>query len=443
MHAKTLNEYIHAQMEAQHIPGLSLAVLERGALTLAQGYGLANVELSVSATADTVYQLASLTKQFTATAVMLLAGEGKLNLDDLLLYHLPDLPSTWGDVTLRHLLTHTSGIKSYTDLPDFRKTIRKDYTPEELLALVTDLPLEFAPGERLAYNNTGYFLLGLVIEKTGEKSYGDFLTKRIFEPLGMTRTRVNDLRAILPGRATGYTWENETLRNGEYVSPTQPFAAGALVSTVLDLARWEAALWKDTLLPQKCLQEMWTPATLTDGTTSEYGFGWGIRVYHRHRFVGHGGGIPGFATLIARFPDDGLTVILLSNSDHANADMLAREVAALYLPALAEPDPAIGDEDPQTTQALRNLLLQIIEGSADVSRFTPGAQAFLFPDRIKGLGEHLASLGPLNSFTLIESSRQAQSTQRCYRILLGETALLFKFLSYPDGKINVMDFRTD
>jgi len=443
MHADTLNEYIRARMEAQHTPGVSLAVLERGDLVFAQGYGQANVELSVPAAPETVYQLASVTKQFTAAAAMLLVGEGKLGLDDGLLQHLPDLPSAWEGVTLRHLLTHTSGIKSMTDLPDFMKTIRKDNTPDEMLAWVKDVPPEFAPGERYAYNNTGYFLLGLLIEKASGKAYGDFLTERIFEPLGMTRTRVNDLHAIIPGRAAGYTWGNETLRNGEYVSPTQPYAAGALVSTVLDLARWEAALWTDTPLPQEALKQMWTPAALTDGTTVEYGFGWSVRTYRGHRQIGHGGGIPGFSTYIARFPDEGLAVIVLSNSDRGDADQLARGVAALYIPALTEPEPAIEDEAPQTTEGLRELLVGITEGNVKESRFTPGARAVLFPDRIKRTGDFLASLGGLSSFTLIEHSRQAQYIQRRYRAMLGETILLFRFLLTSEGTIHVMEFRPD
>ena len=169
------------------------------------------MELSVPATEKTVYQLASVTKQFTATAIMMLAEEGKLGLGDKISKYLPDLPTAWKDVTVRHLLNHTSGIKSYTSVKDFFKTARKDYTHREILDLVAKDPLEFAPGEKWKYNNTGYFLLGMIIEKVAGKTYGEFLDERIFKPLGMTQTRVNDLHAIIPNRAQGYRLERQGL----------------------------------------------------------------------------------------------------------------------------------------------------------------------------------------------------------------------------------------
>ena len=187
-------------MQRRHIPGVSVAIVKDGKVVLAKGYGLANVELGVPATADTVYQLASVTKTFTATAIMMLVAEGKLALDDRITDRLPDLPAAWQDVTVRHLLSHTSGIKSYTSVRDFYKSTRKDYARREILDLVAKEPLEFAPGEKWNYCNTGYFLLGMLIEKVTGKQYGEFMDERIFKPLGMTRTRVNDLRAIIPDR---------------------------------------------------------------------------------------------------------------------------------------------------------------------------------------------------------------------------------------------------
>ena len=196
-----IDDYIQGLMQKRHIPGVSIAVVRDGKVILAKGYGVANVELSVPATERTVYQLASVTKMFTATAIMMLVAEGKLKLDDRITERLSDLPAAWRDVTVRHLLNHTSGIKSYTSVKDFHKTSRKDYDRRELLALVTKVPLEFAPGEKWSYCNTGYFLLGMLIEKVSGKEYGEFLDERIFQPLGMTQTRVNDLRAIIPDRA--------------------------------------------------------------------------------------------------------------------------------------------------------------------------------------------------------------------------------------------------
>ena len=211
-------------------------------------------------------------------------------------------------MTIRHLLNHTSGIKSYTSVRDFFKTARKDYARREILDLVAKEPLEFAPGEKWSYCNTGYFLLGMVIEKVTGKEYGDFLDERIFKPLGMTQTRANDLRAIIPDRAQGYEWDGKELRNGEYVSPTQPFAAGMLVSSVNDLIKWDAALADGRLLKPSTLEQMWTPTRLNKGKEAEYGFGWQITKVNGHRLVSHGGGIPGFSTELSRFVDDRLTV---------------------------------------------------------------------------------------------------------------------------------------
>jgi CubicO group peptidase (beta-lactamase class C family) len=252
-------------------------------------------------------------------------------------------------------LSHTSGIKNFTSAPGFFKTARKDYAREEILKLVADAPLDFTPGEKWSYSNTGYFLLGMLIEK--EKTYGACLKERIFQPLGMTRTRVNDLTEIIENRASGYTWIGEGLRNGEYVSPTQPFAAGALVSTVSDMAKWDAALNTDRLLKRSSLAQMWTPVTLNDGKATNYGFGWFIGEYATRQWISHGGGIPGFSTEITRFLDDHLTVIVLANSESADAGPVTTGVAAFYIPALVAHAPKpISDNDPKMTRRLREVM---------------------------------------------------------------------------------------
>lgn len=333
--ADKVDDYIKAELKKQNIPGLSIAVVKNGKVIKAEGYGLANVELNVPATPNTVYQLASITKQFTATAIMMLVEDGKLGLDDRISKHLSNAPPGWSAVTVRHLLNHTSGIKSYTSLPDFNKNPRKDYTHEELIGLVSGLPLEFEPGARFRYNNSGYFLLGVIIENVTGQRYGDFLKERIFRPLGMDQTRVNDLSVIIPNRATGYASTDGRLSNGEYVSPTQPFAAGALVSTVLDMTKWDAALYTDKLLSRSSLEQMWTPTKLNNGSNYPYGYGWALSETKTHKYIEHGGGIPGFSTQITRFVDDGLTVVVLINqSGTANPSSLASGIAGHYIPEL-------------------------------------------------------------------------------------------------------------
>jgi CubicO group peptidase (beta-lactamase class C family) len=357
--AERVDNYLKSELKKQNIPGLSMAVIKNGKILKAEGYGLANVELNVPATPDTVYQLASITKQFTATAILMLVEEGKLGLDDKISKHLSNAPPAWSEVTLHHLLNHTSGIKSYTSLPDFNKNPRKDYTHEELIGLISDLPLEFEPGARFRYNNSGYFLLGVIIENVTGQRYGDFLKQRIFQPLGMDQTRVNELSAIIPSRASGYASADGRLSNGEYVSPTQPFAAGALVSTVLDMAKWDAALYMDKLLSRSSLDQMWTATKLNDGSTYPYGFGWALSETKTHRYVEHGGGIPGFSTQITRFVDDGLTVVVLINqSGTANPSGLARGIAGHYIPELAPVSfPAVKKNGPGRSDQVDDYIL--------------------------------------------------------------------------------------
>jgi CubicO group peptidase (beta-lactamase class C family) len=271
-------------------------------------------------------------------------------------------PPPWSNITIRHLLTHVSGIASYTGLPAFNKTVRKDYEPDELIGLVTDLPLDFGPGENWRYNNSAYFLLGLIVEKVSGQSYNDFLAERIFRPLGMATARVNRQFEIIPNRATGYEYRSNLLQRAEFVSPTQPFSAGALVGTVLDLAKWDAALYTDKLLPVSVREEMWKPVKLNSGKTQPYGYGWQLGEIRDHRYVGHGGGINGFSTFILRLLDDRLTVIVLCNSGSGSAQAIAQGIARRYLPALSLASiSAQTDPDPALTRQLEKCLRDLAE----------------------------------------------------------------------------------
>ena len=325
-----VDQYVHEQMDAQHIPGLSLAVVQGGAVVKAHGYGLASLELGVAATTDTVYQIGSITKQFTAVAIMMLAQEGKIALDKSIACYQEGLPENWGGVTVRQLLNHTSGIPSFTNHPNIGMMHLSPTTREGILDLVVGEPLEFTPGDRHTYNNTGYYLLGHIIERISGQSYGDFLRERIFTPLAMESTRLNDMKEILPGRACGYEWVEDRWKNADHISMTWPFSAGALVSTVSDLARWDLSLGSEALLTKARWEQMWTPTVLTDGTTADYGFGWGVGKCQTHRVIGHGGGIPGFITFAERYPDDGLAVVVLTNLAPSDPAKIARGVAGYY-----------------------------------------------------------------------------------------------------------------
>ena len=356
-----LDRYLAKQLKDRNLPAFSFAVARDGKLQKTGGYGLADVENHVRATEHTVFQWASVSKQFTAEAIMLLARDGKLRLDDPISRHYPTAPAAWSKITVRHLLNHTSGIKSYTSIPHFFSTIRKDYQAEELIDLVRELPLEFQPGEKWEYNNTGYYLLGLIIEKVSGQSYADFLAARIFAPLEMHTARVNHQFALITNRATGYEVRTNILFRAEFVSPTQPFSAGALVGTVLDLAKWDAALYTDKLLPTSEREEMWARTKLSDGQTAPYGYGWQIGDIRGHRFVGHGGGIHGFTSYILRLLDDKLTVIVLINAG-SSPESLARGIAGQYVNGITlatlEPQP---DTNPKLTKRLEQLLSELAE----------------------------------------------------------------------------------
>jgi len=321
---------VRSEMEKQHIPGLALLVSRKGVPIREEGFGLANVELNVLVSPKTIFQSGSICKQFTATAVMLLVEEGKIGLDDPLAKYFDSGPSWWKDVTIRELLSHTAG---FTDYPkDF--DLRKDYTEDELLKIVAGVPPAYPPGTSWAYSNLGYVTLGILIHRVSGQYFGDFLQERVFKPLGMSTTRIISEADIIPNRAAGYVLAKGQLKNQEWVSPSANSTAdGSLYFTILDLAKWDAALYTEKVLKESSKREMWTVAPLKDGKPNpdSYGFGWVLDSRGGHRLVGHGGRWQGFTTHIARYLDDELTIVILTNQGNCDAQRIVDEVAAVYL----------------------------------------------------------------------------------------------------------------
>ncbi len=338
LRADDVDSYIQAQMQRQHIPGLTLAVVTNGVILKTAAYGLANVELGVPTRTDSVFQIQSVTKTFTATAIMMLVEEGKVGLEDKLAKYLDGLPETWDGITIRHLLTHTSGIKDFINEPTV--DLRKDIPPADVIESLRKLPLNFQPGDKYAYSNTGYHLLGMIIRKVTGKTWDEFLRERVFAPLGMKDTRVISWSEIITNRASGYGWDDGLLRNGYFIAPTiLGYAGGGLRSTVLDLAKWDAALCSEKLLKQATLDQMWTPAKLNNGKDSTYGFGWATETVHGHRLISHTGShSTGFKSALARFVDDKLTVIILTNQRAAEQMAIAKGVAGCYIPEIKQAD---------------------------------------------------------------------------------------------------------
>ena len=325
-----VSEYVKAEMQRQHIPGLSLLVAKGGKIVRAEEFGLANVELQVPVKPETIFQSGSVGKQFTATAVMMLVEEGKIGLDDPLTKFFANAPATWKEVTVRELLSHTAGFGDYPK--DF--DMRKDWTEDEELKLIESIPLAYPPGTKWEYSNFGYVTLGILIHRVTGEFYGDFLQQRIFQPLGMQSTRIISEADIIPNRSSGYRLVNGELKNQEWVSPVvNTTADGSLYFSVLDLAKWDAALYTEKLLKRSSLDLMWTPVKLKNGQVNkgDYGFGWVITQRAGHRCILHDGSWQGFETAIARYVDDQLTVVALTNLAGADPEKITKHVAEMYL----------------------------------------------------------------------------------------------------------------
>jgi CubicO group peptidase (beta-lactamase class C family) len=328
--ATAINEVLEQTYKPDE-PGAAVIVVRDGRVIFRKGYGLANVELGVPIEPDMVFRLGSITKQFTAVAILMLAEQGKLSLDDDLTKFLPDYPTKGQRITIEHLLTHTSGIKNYTSLPEWLAIWRKDLTVKEIVDLFKDQPMDFAPGERWNYSNSGYILLGAIIEKVSGQTYQEFIEKNIFTPLSMKHSYYDNTVRLIPRRVEGYSKGQDGYRNAAYLSMSQPFSAGALMSSVDDLALWDAALYTEKLVKQQSLKRAWNPRLLTNGKSAHYGYGWSMSSYVSHPIIEHGGGVNGFSTYALRMPADRIFVAILSNRDSMGPGAVAFKVAALTI----------------------------------------------------------------------------------------------------------------
>jgi CubicO group peptidase (beta-lactamase class C family) len=285
----------------------SVLVAQDGKVLLDKGYGFANLEWDVPNTPTTKFRLGSITKQFTAASILLLEEQGKLKVEDPVKKYMPDAPAAWDKITIFHVLTHTSGIPSFTGFPDFESHEAQATTPEKLVEWFRDKPLEFEPGTKWNYSNSGYVLLGYLIEKISGESYSEFVQQNIFTPLGMKDSGYDSNSAIIAHRAAGYTPGKSGAVNAGFVHMSIPFSAGALYSTTEDLLRWEQGLFGGKVLTAASLAKMTTPFK------QDYAFGLGVSTQNGHKMIAHDGGIQGFNTALAYYPDDKLVVAVLAN----------------------------------------------------------------------------------------------------------------------------------
>lgn len=442
-----IDSYVQAEMKSRSIPGLALVVVKNGDIVKMKGYGFANLEHDAPVTPDTVFELASVSKHFTATAIMLLVEQGKVKLDDPINRYLPASPEPWKAITVRHLLTHTAGLpamaKGFNSLRE--GGWRADYTTAQMFESAVKDPMSFAPGENWQYSDVGYFLLGMIIEKASGVSYRNFLAQHFFQPIGMASTSVTDLWTIVKNRAAGYTTRGDRLVNGRRVVQFELPSAGGVWSTVGDLTKWDNALAAGKVVKPSSLEQMWTPVKLNNGGSYVYGFGWVIDEKRGHRMITHTG-VTG--TEYTRFPDHKLTVIVLTNlhvpigRTTSNAWGLTKGVAGHFIPdfllnSLKE-QPGM---HPELTQKLRELLSKFSKRE-DSPLITPGLRAILSPNTGGTLSRRLEELQSFNFLTCDEIKGRvferlsAQISRICYyKMVTKSETRYYTFALTSDDKV--------
>ncbi len=434
-----VDAFVRAEMEKQKVPGVAVAIVRGGEVIKTQGYGLANVEHQVPVKAGTIFQSGSVGKQFTSAAVMLLVEEGKLALPDPLTKFFPEAPASWAGITVRHLLTHTSGIPDYSpQTVDYRK----DYTEDDLAKVASGLTLEFPPGARWSYSNTGYVLLGAIVRKASGRFYGDLLAERVFAPLGMKTARVISEADIVANRAAGYRLADGVLKNQEWVAPSlNTTADGSLYLSVLDLVAWDRGLRAGAVLKPGSWKEIYTPVRLTSGKTYPYGFGWDVEEVAGQAVHRHGGSWQGFKSAIARYLGSDLTVVVLANLAEADPMRFVDGIAGILDPRLAKPElRPIPDTEPQVTDRLKALLAAAANGELKKDDFAY-VRAGFFPEGAEGLRKTLGDLGAPTAVVPLERKDLGDDRVHTYDVDYGPKLIRVVLALAPDGKVAGLSVR--
>jgi CubicO group peptidase (beta-lactamase class C family) len=449
--ATAIDRYVDAEMKREHVVGIAVGIYSRGQILVAKGYGLANIELNVPVRAETIFQSGSVGKQFTAAAIMMLVEEGKIGLDDSVVKYFPNAPQSWQAIRVKNLLSHTSGLSEYESDervgPNGPFYLRMDYTEDEMVNKIEALPIEFKPGDKWDYRNTNYVLLGVIIRKVTGSFYADYLQQRIFKPLGMNSTRLISEADIIPNRSAGYEHKGEVIQNQSWVSPTfNSTADGALYFNVLDLAKWDAALYGTQILKQSSLDRSWTVFSLNDGkpNSANYGFAWEITSVNGHKQIDHGGAWQGFRCHILRYPDDSISVVVLANSDSARPEQIAHVIAGIVNPALELPKlVAIEDKQPELARRLSAFLDQIAGGKVDKDQMSPKLAGLSTPEVIETVARELKLVWPADALTLVSRKEDEGITVSRYRIVKGNESRIVRFGLGADGKVATAGIQPD
>jgi CubicO group peptidase (beta-lactamase class C family) len=434
--ADPIDDYVTLQMRRQHVPGVSLAVVQDGRVVKQQAYGLADLEQKVPVTPDTVFEIGSITKQFVAAALMTLVEQGAIGLDQPASAYLYDLPPAWREVTVRQLLTHTSGIPDFEEILGYG-AYRTPTTAQQLIAVAAARPMDFPRGTQWHYSNTGYYLLGLIIEKVSGAPYLSLIEKRIFARAGMTRTRSSVPTEVIAGRSAGYALEDGRLVNRDAIQPTAVGAAGDLVSTTGDLVKWNAMLDAQSVLTTESYVQTWTNHALADGSASGYGFGWFVSPIRGHRVQEHSGGTAGFSADILRLPDDRVTVIVLTNSYDADPARLASHIATQFVPGLAYT--TIQDTKPSLTRKLFDYYSHRLDREVYAKDLTAEFAEKVRPRWDKGR-DFFRALGPPLNIEHVQRDTDDEANSYRYRVRYGETALIV--VATVDGKGRIKNLRS-
>ncbi len=439
--ADAVDDYVKAEMARQHVPGLSLGIMRDGKLVEKRAYGFADLELNVPATADDAYEIGSITKSFTAIAAMTLVEEGKLSLDDPVSKYIPEAPEAWKPITLRHLLYQNSGLKDYALIDGIG--LADEYNRAKWMGEMTKLPLDFTPGLTWAYSNSNYALLGWVIEKAAGKPYPEFVTERLLKPAGMTKTVFGDAYQIIPRRSHGhYYMQNTQLRARP--GGTSIASDGSLISTVEDMAKWDTAVATGKFLSPAGWKTVWTPGKLASGRERAYGMGWNLTypVGGAAPYVGHGGNSAGYSAGYARYPQKGISVVVLCNLYPIGGELMAKKIAEILEPSLAFAVPKVtADPDTKRTDKVRLALTAF--GDRDVK------SELLDAEMRAALGTGRAAMGAANpmkefdEFLFVSAAPAPGGTWLTYRFRKGERWTTASLLWTPEERLAQIIMRPD
>ncbi len=440
--ADQVDDYILSQITERNVPGVAAAVILKGRIVKIKGYGLASVEFNAPVTTETVFEIGSVSKQMTAAGIILLVEDGKLGLDEKISNYLPNTPEAWQNVTVRQLLTHTSGVKSYSSLDGFELSRRVKI--DGFIKQLSPYPLEFTPGDRNIYSNSGYNLLAYIIETQSGRPYIDFMRERIFRPLGMTKTGDRDPQFIIKNRATGYEWRQNRL-TGRDGNLTDLMGAGSIVSTIADMAKWDAALRGSTFLKPESKLEKWKQFAFNDGKPSPYGFGWRITDIRGHKRIGHTGQTAGFGAANFRYADDDVTVIVLTNLGEIGlGGQIAARIAKFYIPAISlRRIPSKPEVSSVSSAKVLTILRSRAENNFDPALLSDELTKALSTERAKAAYRRVAAVGMPTNVVFVGSEGEGEKTVYRFVAETGKRLFLWRIALDGDGKISEMEVEED